>query len=96
MRDYELTVIIHPDLDEEEMRGVVEKITQVITSHKGQVMETALWGKRKLAYPIRKLREGYYVVMQTQMERERLGELERILKLSEEVLRYLLVRVGED
>ncbi|MGQ9625454.1 MAG: 30S ribosomal protein S6 [Anaerolineae bacterium] len=94
MRDYELIVVIQPNLEEEGVNGLVEKIGQVITAHGGQVTETNLWGKRKLAYPIRKAHEGYYVVMQTQMERKGIGELERNLKLTEEVLRYLLVRVG--
>jgi len=53
------------------------------------------WGKRRLAYPIRKQREGYYVVMQVQLPPEAISELERRLELSEEVLRYLLVRTDK-
>jgi small subunit ribosomal protein S6 len=95
MRHYELVVIIYPDAEEEELTAIVDKISQVITTNGGQVLETEVRGRRRLAYPIRKFKEGYYVVMQVQLEKEGIGELERSLKLTEEVIRHLLVRVGK-
>jgi small subunit ribosomal protein S6 len=95
MRHYELVVIIYPDAEEEELTAIVDKISQVITTNGGQVLETEVRGRRRLAYPIRKFREGYYVVMQVQLEKKGIGELERSLKLTEEVIRHLLVRVGK-
>ncbi len=95
MRTYELVVIVYPDAEEEELTAIVDKISQVITTNGGQVLETGVWGRRRLAYPIRNFREGYYVAMQVQLERESIPELERSLKLTEEVIRHLLVRVGE-
>jgi small subunit ribosomal protein S6 len=95
MHSYELYFIAYPDADEEELTAIIDKITQTITTHGGQVTEVDSKGKRKLAYPIRKFKEGYDVVMQTQLEFEGIQELERSLKLSEPVIRYLLVRADE-
>jgi small subunit ribosomal protein S6 len=95
MRSYELYFIVYPEADEEELTAIIDKITQTITTHGGQVTEVDLKGKRKLAYPIRKFQEGYDVVMQTQLEFEGIQELERSLKLSEPIIRYLLVRTDE-
>jgi small subunit ribosomal protein S6 len=95
MHSYELYFIVYPEADEEGLTAIIDKITQTITVHGGQVTEVNSKGKRKLAYPIRKFKEGYDVVMQTQLEFEGIQELERSLKLSEPVIRYLLVRADE-
>lgn len=92
MRSYELYFIVYPEADEEELTAITDKITQTITAYGGQVTEVNSKGKRKLAYPIRKFKEGYDVVMQTRLEFEGIQELERSLKLSEPIIRYLLVR----
>ncbi len=92
MRDYEFTFIIHPDLEDEGITDTVEKVAQFITEGGGQVTNTDHWGRRRLAYPIRKQHEGYYVLVQIQLDPKSLGELERRLKLQEEIIRYLLVR----
>jgi len=93
MRAYELSCIIHPDVDEEGLNAIVEGLNRAITANNGQVTSVDSWGKRRLAYPIRKCEEGYYVVMRTQLEPEAIPELERNLKLTDEVIRYLLVQV---
>jgi small subunit ribosomal protein S6 len=95
MHSYELYFIVYPDADEEELTTIIDKVTQTITTHGGQVSEVNSKGKRKLAYPIRKFKEGYDVIMQTQLEFEGIQELERSLKLSEPIIRYLLVRTDE-
>jgi small subunit ribosomal protein S6 len=92
MLDYELYLIVYPEADEEELTATVDKVTQTIVAHGGQVTGVDSKGKRKLAYPILKFREGYDVVMQTRLEFEGIQELKRSLKLSEPVIRYLLVR----
>jgi small subunit ribosomal protein S6 len=92
MRDYEFTFIIHPDIEDEGIPSVVEMVTQFITDGGGQVTNADHWGRRRLAYPIRKQHEGYYVLLQIQMDPKSLNELERRLKLREEIIRYLLVR----
>lgn len=95
MHNYEFTFIVHPDVEDEGMTGVVEKVSQFITGGGGQITNVNRWGRRRLAYPIRKQREGYYVLMHVQLDPQSINELERNLKLTEEVIRYLLVRVED-
>lgn len=92
MRNYELSLIVHPDVDEEGFNAVVEEVKRTVADNGGQVTEMDPWGKRRLAYPVRKCEEGYYVVMRAQMEQDAIPELERNLKLTENIIRYLLVR----
>ncbi len=93
MRNYELSVIVSPEVEEEALEATMDQIKQFITTGGGQVTKVDVWGRRRLAYPIRKHLEGYYAVFQAQMPQEALPELERSLKLSEDVIRYLLVRL---
>lgn len=95
MRNYELTFIVHPEVEDEGLASVIEKVSQFITAGNGQVTNVNHWGRRRLAYPIQKQREGYYVLMQVQLDPASINELERNLKLTEQVIRYLLVRVDD-
>jgi small subunit ribosomal protein S6 len=95
MRNYEFTFIAHPDVEDEGLAGVTEKVSQFITESGGQIANVDHWGRRRLAYPIQKQTEGYYVLMQVQLDPKSIGELERNLKLTEEVIRHLLVRVED-
>jgi small subunit ribosomal protein S6 len=95
MRNYEFTFIVHPDVEDEGMTAVVEKVGQFITDGGGQVTNVDHWGRRRLAYPIQRQKEGYYVLMHVQLDTQSIGELERNLKLTEEVIRYLLVRIED-
>ena len=95
LRTYELIFIAQPDLDEEHLNALVEHVQQTITTHGGQLVKTEPLGRRKLAYPIKKRREGHYVLIHAGLELATIAELERDLKLSEDVLRYLLVRLDE-
>ena len=95
MRNYEFTFIIHPDIEDEGITDKVEKVSQFITEGGGQITNVDHWGRRRLAYPIQKQKEGYYVLMQVQLDPQSIRELERKLKLTEEVIRYLLVRVED-
>ncbi len=90
MRDYELVIIIHPDLDENALNGVTEKVKGWITDAGGVVSKVDLWGKRHLAYAIRKQREGQYVLFQAQFEPSFSAELERNLRFTEPIMRYLI------
>jgi small subunit ribosomal protein S6 len=92
MRDYELAFIIEPNTDEDGVTSVVEKVSQLVQTADGAVTSVDVWGRRTLAYPINNHREGTYVLMQTKMLPSSLVDLERDLKLSEEIIRYLLVR----
>jgi len=92
MRNYEFTFIIHPEVEDEGVTEVTEKVSRFITEGGGQVTSVDHWGRRRLAYPIQKQTEGYYVLMQVQLDPQSINKLERNLKLTEEVIRYLLVR----
>jgi len=90
MREYELIFIVHPDLDENAFKEIIEKVKGWIADAGGQVAKTDLWGKRKLAYLIRKQAEGQYVFMNVKMAPAFSTELERNLRFQEAVLRFLI------
>ena len=87
MREYELMFIVHPDLDENSFNEVVTKVTGWITEDGGEVAKTEVWGKRPLAYPLRKQREGQYVLMHAKMSPKLGATLDRNLRYLEPVLR---------
>ena len=93
MRNYELAFIIRPTVAEEGVTGVVEQVTQFVKTANGEVTSVDVWGRRALAYAIDNHREGTYVLLHANMPPAGLTELERNLKLSEEIIRYLLVKV---
>ncbi len=94
-REYELTFVIRPDMDDEEFAAVTDKVTGYVQAAGGEVTSTSLWGRRRLAYPIRRFVEGYYVFMLIQMEASDLAELDRSLRLNEDIIRHLVVRKDE-
>lgn len=95
MRDYELVLIMSPELAEEEVPAAIERISQAVASRGGEVKEVDRWGRRKLAYPIKRHHEGTYLLAQLKLDPSRTAELEAGLHISEEVIRHLLVRVGD-
>ncbi len=97
MRIYETLFIIRPDIPEEEIDGLVDPLKGVITGSGGAVDKVDKWGKRKLAYKVRKYREGFYVLLQfsTPQAAETVKELERRLRVSDEVIKFLTVRIDE-
>ncbi len=92
LRTYELVYILRPDLDEEQRRGEIARVEQLIQNLSGQVEETDEWGSRILAYEIDKFREGYYVLVNFTLPPERVRELEGRFKLEDEILRHQVVR----
>jgi small subunit ribosomal protein S6 len=93
MHTYEVLYIIQADLDEAATTAVIEKINGWITESKGTVAKVDRWGKRHMAYAIRKQREGYYVLVTAEMAPTFVTELERNLRLNEPVLRHLITKV---
>lgn len=91
MRDYELVFIVHPDLDETAVNGVIDRVKGWIGEAGGSVENVDLWGKRRLAYALRKQREGIYVFFKAQMPPTYTIELERNLRFLEPVMRFLLI-----
>ena len=93
LRDYELTVVIAPETSEEKLEASIESINRYVTSRGGTVQDVHKWGKRKLAYPIKHFIEGYYFLLQFKMKPRDGRELEHNLRISEEVLRHLLISI---
>lgn len=91
-RDYELGFILNPEVSEEQTRAILERIEQIVGKHDGQVVKVNQWGRRRLAYPIQHHRDGYYVFIDMILTPETVLELDRTLKVSEEVLRQLITR----
>jgi len=96
MRSYELLFIIKPEFDEEKNEAIIEKFTTLITKEGGEVTNVDKWGKRKLAYEIdKKWREGFYTLVHFNGEPAVASELDRVMKISDEIMRHMVTRVGE-
>jgi len=91
MRKYEVMYIIRPDVEQEAVQALVEKFNGVI-SNGGEVTKSDVIGKRRLAYEINKLREGHFVLVQFTATSEIVNELDRVMKIADEVIRSLIVR----
>ena len=90
---YELTFIVRNDPNEESINTAITQVQAWVEADSlGQVTKIDRWGRRKLAYEIDKQRDGFYVLMNAEIDPQNLPELERNLKLSPDVLRYLLIR----
>ena len=95
MRDYEVLYIVRADLDDEKVQDAVRRVNTLIERSGGTIERTNLWGKRKLAYEVKHQKEGSYVLQDFQLDPARVPELEAGLKITEEVLRHLVVRKPE-
>ena len=92
MKNYENLFIFDPGLGEEEVKGEIEGITRLIDKYKGKVEATNIWGKRIFAYPIKKKREGVYVLLEAKLPPESIGDIKKELDLKQKVLRYFILR----
>jgi small subunit ribosomal protein S6 len=99
MREYELYLVIDGDAEEEAVGAIIEQVTQLISAEhagaSGEVTKVNARGPRRLTYPIKKKLEGQDVIFDFQAQPQALPEIERVLKLNEQVFRYLLVRTDE-
>ncbi len=95
MRDYEVLFILDPDLDEEQKENLIEAVKSVINSD-GEAGEVNVWGDRKLAYNINKKSTGYYVVLPFKANPELPKELDRRLRINENVMRHIIVNLDEE
>jgi small subunit ribosomal protein S6 len=100
MREYELYVVMDAAAEEDDVSAFIERLTHMISAGdgttSGEVIKVDVRGKRRLTYPIKKRVEGQDIVLNFQTPPRTLAELERILKLNEQVLRHLIVRQGEE
>lgn len=95
MQEYEVMYIIRPNYEEEKYAQVIEKFNALIQANGGEVTKTEPWGKRRLAYEIQKLREGYYVLVEFKAPAELPAELERNFRNADEIMRYLVISKAE-
>ena len=95
MREYELVTVWNPDMGDE-AAGAIQRLTASISGRGGEVTDTNVWGRRRLAYLINRHSEGYYVIMQMRLDPERAAELDAQLRINEDVLRHLIVRKDEE
>lgn len=92
MRRYELMLVIRPDAPDDKVSAVVDRTTRYLVAAGGQIIKVAPWGRRRLAYPIDRHREGSYHIIVFEAPAEAIAEMERSLLITEEVLRHLVTR----
>ena len=93
MRRYELMLVIRPDVADDKSQALIDRTTRGIVASGGQIVKVAPWGRRRLAYPIDRHREGSYHIILFEAPPEAIVELEHTLLITEEVLRHLVTRV---
>ena len=93
LRDYELVLVISPEIAEEESEATIDNVSRFISGKGGSISDVERWGKKRLAYPIRHFVEGSYVLTRFKLKPAFGKELEANLRISEEVLRHLLIRL---
>jgi small subunit ribosomal protein S6 len=93
MRRYELMLVIRPDVADDKSQALVDRTTRQVVTAGGQIIKVAPWGRRRLAYPIDRHREGSYQIILFESPPEAITELEHTLLITEEVLRHLVTRV---
>jgi small subunit ribosomal protein S6 len=94
MHDYELVAMISPEADEDQVAKIIDRVTQSINSRGGAVEDVKNWGKRRLAYPVKRFMEADYVLARFKLMPKSVRDLESEIGTSSDVLRYLVVKVG--
>ena len=92
MRRYELMLVFRPDAPDDRLSAIIDRTTRQITAAGGQIIKVAPWGRRRLAYPIDRQREGSYHIIVFEAPATAVAEIERSLLITEEILRHLVVR----
>ena len=93
MRSYEMIFIVRPDIEADDLDGVISDVGGLVKRNDGEVTKVEPWGLHRLAYPIKKQQEGRYVLMNFDLEPSNMAELERVLRLNEAVIRHLVIRL---
>ena len=95
VRNYEVVFVAAPTLESEELDGFIDHIQTVVEGKNGKVVKVDNWGKKSLAYRIKKFREGYYVVLNIEGDGSAITELERRFRVTDYILRFISVRIDE-
>ena len=94
LRDYELVVILSPSIGDDAIGDGIDRLHQAVRGRGGEIVDVNHWGRRRLAYPIKSHFEGNYIVNQIRLDPGKVSELEDSLRISEEVIRHLIVQAG--
>ena len=94
-RAYEAMVILNPNVGEEQLNAATERIQDQIAARGGEITKVDTWGRRRMYYPIKHLRDGHYIVYSFNADPTRVRELEAAWRITEDVLRHLVTKVGE-
>lgn len=92
MREYELMYVIQPAIEEEAKKALVERFNEILTSNGAEIIESKEWGKRRLAYEINDLREGFYQIVKVNAGSEAINEYTRLANINEDIIRHIAVR----
>ncbi len=95
MRKYELMYIIQPAIEEDAKKALVERFNEILTSNGAEIIEAKEWGKRRLAYEINDLREGYYQIVKVNADSKAIDEYIRLANINEDIIRHIAVRMDE-
>ncbi len=94
MTNYEAMFILRPDLEEEKVAEIMDRFRALVENRGGEVIRLEKWGKRRLAYEIQHLREGLYIILRFKGNTEIVQELDRVFKISDEIIRHMIVRTA--
>ncbi|MFD0767568.1 30S ribosomal protein S6 [Bacillus sp. CGMCC 1.60114] len=95
MKKYEIMYIIRPNMEEEAQKALVERFAGVLTEKGAEIINTKDWGKRRLAYEINDLRDGFYMILNVNSNPEAINEFDRLAKISEDIIRHIVVKNEE-
>lgn len=95
MRKYELMYIIQPAIEEDAKKALVERFQEILTSNGAEIIEAKEWGKRRLAYEINDLREGYYQIVKVTADSKAIDEYTRLANINEDIIRHIAVRIDD-
>ncbi|PLT29517.1 30S ribosomal protein S6 [Peribacillus deserti] len=95
MRKYEIMYIIRPNIEEDSKKALVERFNTILTDNGAELAESKDWGKRRLAYEINDFRDGYYQLLKVNTEAAAVEEFDRLAKISEDIIRHIVVKEEE-
>ncbi|HEY8364208.1 MAG TPA: 30S ribosomal protein S6 [Haloplasmataceae bacterium] len=95
MKKYEIMFIIRPNLEDEQRKQVIEYFTNVLTNEKAEIIKIDNWGLKNLAYEINDFRKGHYVVIDVNASVEAINEFNRLARISEDIIRYIIIKDEE-
>lgn len=95
MKKYESIIIVNPNVTEDEIKELIEYIKKIITDNNGKIIKIEDLGKKKLAYEIKKNKEGYYIRFEFEVNPELISELERIYRIKDEIMKFITVKIED-